>query len=82
MFLKLNINPDERIGDGHPEFTEMLVNMDQVLTVSPHTGSAGKSKLRFQAGHTLLCGHSVDFILASVNDTLETGYKAPDPKDA
>lgn len=82
MFLKLKVNTTERIGVDDEAMTDCLVNMDQVQTISPHSGGGGKCKLRFEDGHSLLCGNSIDFIKASVDGTLESGYKAPEPKDA
>jgi hypothetical protein len=84
MFLKLKINANERIAQSNEDnvYEDVLVNMDQVLTVSPQKGAAGKTKLRFRDGHTLICGQSADFILASIDGTLDSGYRAPEPKDA
>jgi hypothetical protein len=81
MLIKLNVNLNERVA-GEESFTPALVNVDAAFTIIPHTNSGGKAKIRFPDGHSILVRESVEYILAAYTGRLDTGYKAPTPKEA
>lgn len=80
MWITLNVNLSGSIGES--SYKPVLVNMDQVKTVSDKDGDAGEgvSKLTFITGETKMVRESRTKIAAILAGNLDTGYVAPDPK--
>lgn len=76
----LRVHADLSSTIGKASIKEIVVNFNTVKKVSPRESDSHGTKITFIEGETMMLAESLEYLFAALNDTLEGGYVALDPK--